>query len=119
MKIVKCAPNHFIEDGSRSHRDIVCEEVLGDVTPFVTPSNVSIFSAPPYTSVDQNLDPMPDVDWNFPVVPPPTATPPRRSVRERRSTIFDDYVIYSIECDLSDLADPINYNQAMNNRFAV
>ena len=64
MEIVECACAHFIEDGSTSHRDIVFEEVLDDVTP-VTQIDVSIFLAPPNTSVDQNPDPMPDVDEDF------------------------------------------------------
>jgi len=116
MEIVECARAHFIEDGSTSHRDIVFEEVLDDVTP-VTQIDVSIFLAPPNTSVDQNPDPMPNVDEDL-HVPPPIAAPPR-SGRESQTSITDDYVIYSIEGDLSDLADPVNYHQAMNNRFAV
>ena len=71
MEIVECARAHFIEDESRSHRDIVFEEVLDDVTSSVTPINVSIFSTPPNTSVDQNPNPMSDVDENLHVVPPP------------------------------------------------
>jgi len=108
MEIVECARAHFIEDGSTSHRDIVFEEVLDDVTP-VTQIDVSIFLAPPNTSVDQNPDPMPNVDEDL-HVPPPIAAPPR-SGRESRTPIPDDYVIYSIEGDLSDLADPVNYHK--------
>ena len=39
----------------------------------------------------------------------------RRSVRERRSAISNDYVVYSIEseCDLSLDEDPISFRQAM------
>ena len=59
----------FIEDGSRSHRDIVFKNVLDDVTPSVTPIDASIFLAPPNTCIDQNPDQMSDIDENFPVVP--------------------------------------------------
>ena len=46
------------------------EEVLDAATPSITSIDVSIFLAPPNTSVDQNPDPMSDVDENLLVVPP-------------------------------------------------
>ena len=61
---------------------------------------------------------MPNVDENLHVVPPPIIAPPRRSVRERRSVIPDDYVTYFVEGE-SDLTDPVSYHQAINNRFAI
>jgi len=117
IEIVECARAHFIEDGSISHRDIKFEEVSDDITS-VTPIDVSIFSAPSNASVDQNPDPMPNVDENLHVVPPPIIAPPRRSVRERRSVIPDDYVTYFVEGE-SDLTDPVSYHQAMNIIFVV
>jgi len=39
----------------------------------------------------------------------------RRSVRQKRIAILDDYVVYSIEheCDLSIDGDPVSVKQAM------
>jgi len=54
MEIVECGYAHFIEDGSRSHWDIVFEEAQNDVTSSATPIDVSIFSAPLNTGIDQN-----------------------------------------------------------------
>ena len=82
------------------------EEVLDAATPSVIPFDVSIFSAPPNTSVDQNPDPMSNIDENLHVVPPSIIAPPRRSIRERRSAIPDEYGTYFVEGDLSDLTNP-------------
>ena len=118
MEIVECGYAHFIEDGSRSHRDIVFEEALDDVTSSATPIDVSIFSAPLNTGIDQNPDQISDVDKNLHVIPPITAAA-RRSIREGRYAIPNDYVTYFVEGNLLDLADSVNYRQAMNNIFAV
>ena len=37
----------------------------------------------------------------------------RRSTRERRSVISDDYVLYQIESGEWDLKEPVSYSQAM------
>jgi len=66
-----------------------------------------------------NLDPISDVDENLHVVPPLITAPPRRFVRERWSAIPIDYVMYSVEGDLSDFTNLISYHQAMNSRFVV
>jgi len=78
-----------------------------------------IFLASLNTSIDQDPDPMPGIDEDLYVIFPPIAAPPRRSVRESLSSIPDDYITYLIEGDLPDIVAPINYHQAMNNRFAV
>ena len=129
-RIVESGNARFIENdqisGSGEPRKLDIQEIRVEASsPEISTEVVVpiVVSQPHNTSEQQINDPNPqnenDIDesvTNEQVVSEPQEVALRRSVRQKRPAISDDYVVYSLEseCDLSIDEDPVSFIQAMN-----
>nr|ABW74556.1 copia-like pol polyprotein [Boechera divaricarpa] len=119
MRIVETGNARFIENietsGSGKPRKVDIQEVQIKVLPPVIAPNVVV----PNVQHDIVQAPLNENNVNEPVTIQEENSEPqvnlRRSIRERRSAIPSDYVVYAIEseCDLSLDEDPISFQKAM------
>ena len=103
-------------DGGDKDRDFAFEEEYVDI-----PTAVIDIDQAPIPDIVQEVDPNQNNIQEPPVpkeqtLPPLEPTPLRRSTRERRSALLDDYIIFLQEHEFDFGAvedDPINFRQAL------
>ena len=103
-------------DGGDKDRDFVFEEEYVDI-----PTAVIDIVQAPIPDIVQEADPNQNNIQEPPVLeeqtlPPPKPTPLRRSTREMRSAVLDDYIVFLQEHEFDIGAvedDPINFRQAL------
>jgi Reverse transcriptase (RNA-dependent DNA polymerase) len=73
-----------------------------------------IYSSPSEKNDGTNINNVPNID-EVPMLP---QEPLRKSQRERKSAISDDYIVYLTEdgCDLGHVDDPVSFKQAIMSR---
>ena len=123
MRIVETGNARFLENGeisgSNEPRKIDVEEIRVDIPPLFLPQEIIV--PQPVQQVEENKQH--NGDGSLPleniaienVVEPPQPAPLRRSQRERRPAITDDYVVYLQESDfdIGIRKDPVSFSQAM------
>ena len=105
-------------DGGDKDTDFVFEEKYVDI-----PTTVIDIDQAPVLDIVQEADPNQNNIQEPPIpeeqtLPPPEPTPLRRSTRERRSEVSDDYIVFlqEHEFDIGVVEDdPINFRQALEN----
>ena len=102
MRIVETDNARFLENGeisgSNEPRKVDVEEIIVDITPLFLPQEIIV--PQPIQQVEKNEQH--NRDGSLPLeniaienaVEPPQPAPLRRSQRERRLAITDDYVVY-------------------------
>ena len=103
-------------DGGDKDRDFVFKEEYVDI-----PTAVIDIDQAPIPDIVQEADPNQNNIQEPPVLeeqtlPPPEPTPLRRSTKERRSAVPDDYIVFLQEHEFDIGAvenDPINFRQAL------
>ena len=120
--IFKIGNGRFFEDvefdGGHKDRDFVFEEEYVDIP-------IAVIDIDQFLILDiiQEADPNQNNIQEPPIpeeqtLPPPEPTPLKRSTRERRSAVPDDYIVFLQEHELDIGAmedDPINFCQALEN----
>ena len=123
MRIVETGNARFLENGeisgSNEPRKVDVEEIRVDILPLFLPQEIIV--PQPVQQVEENeqhnrvgsLPPENIAIEN--AVEPPQPAPLRRSQRERRHAITDDYVVYLQESDfdIGIRKDPVSFSQAM------
>ncbi|RYE20332.1 MAG: transposase, partial [Sphingobacteriaceae bacterium] len=129
-RIVETGNARFIENGevsgSLEPRNVEIQEVRVQV-PLPLPSSQVV--VPVHVDHDNDLQeqqindqaPFNDVVPNEPIIDEPQEVALRRSVRERRSAISDDYVVYlqESEYDLGIDNDPVSFSQAIESENSI
>ena len=123
VRIVETGNARFLENGeisgSNEPRKVDVEEIRVDIPPLFLPQEIIV--SQPVQQVEENeqhnrvgsLPPENIAIEN--AVEPPQPAPLRRSQRERRPAITDDYVVYLQESDfdIGIRKDPVSFSQAM------
>ena len=123
VRIVETGNARFLENGeisgSNEPRKVDVEEIRVDIAPLFLPQEIIV--PQPVQQVEENEQH--NRDGSLPpeniaienAVEPPQPTPLRRSQRERRHAITDDYVVYLQESDfdIGIRKDPVSFSQAM------
>ena len=123
VRIVETGNARFLENGeisgSNEPRKVDVEEIRVDIPPLFLPQEIIV--PQPVQQVEENEQH--NRDGSLPpeniaienAVEPPQPAPLRRSQRERRPTITDDYVVYLQESDfdIGIRKDPVSFSQAM------
>ena len=123
VRIVETSNARFLENGeisgSNEPRKVDVEEIRVDIPPLFLPQEIIV--PQPVQQVEENeqhnrvgsLPPENIAIEN--AVEPPQPVPLRRSQRERRPAITDDYVVYLQESDfdIGIRKDPVSFSQAM------
>ncbi|RVW32004.1 Retrovirus-related Pol polyprotein from transposon TNT 1-94 [Vitis vinifera] len=123
VRIVETGNARFLENGeisgSNEPRKVDIEEIRVDIPPPFLPQEIIV--PQPVQQVEDNEQN--NRDGSLPleniaienVVEPPQPAPLRRSQRERRPAITDDYVVYLQESDydIGIRKDPVSFSQAM------
>ncbi|RVW83183.1 Retrovirus-related Pol polyprotein from transposon TNT 1-94 [Vitis vinifera] len=123
VRIVETGNARFLENGeingSNEPRKVDIEEIRVDIPPPFLPQEIIV--PQPVQQVEDNEQH--NRDGSLPleniaienVVEPPQPAPLRRSQRERRPAITDDYVVYLQESDfdIGIRKDPVSFSQAM------
>ena len=123
VRIVETGNARFLENGkisgSNEPRKVDVEEIRVDIPPLFLPQEIIV--PQPVQQVEENeqhnrggsLPPENIAIEN--AVKPPQPAPLRRSQRERRPAIIDDYVVYLQESDfdIGIRKDPVSFSQAM------
>ena len=123
MRIVETGNARFLENGeisgSNELKKVDVEEIRVDIPSLFLPQEIIV--PQPVQQVEENEQH--NRDGSLPpeniaienVVEPPQPTPLRRSQRERRPAITDDYVVYLQESDfdIGIRKDPVSFSQAM------
>ena len=123
VRIVEIGNTRFLENdeisGSNEPRKVDVEEIRVDIPPLFLPQEIIV--PQPVQQVEENEQH--NRDGSLPpeniaienIVKPPQPTPLRRSQRERRPAITDDYVVYLQESDfdIGIRKDPVSFSQAM------
>ncbi|RVW93925.1 Retrovirus-related Pol polyprotein from transposon TNT 1-94 [Vitis vinifera] len=123
VRIVETGNARFLENGeisgSNEPRKVDIEEIRVDIPPHFLPQEIIV--PQPVQQVEDNE--RHNRDGSLPleniaienVVEPPQPAPLRRSERERRPAITDDYVVYLQESDfdIGIRKDPVSFSQAM------
>ena len=103
-------------DGGDKDRDFAFEEEYVDI-----PTAVIDIDQAPIPDIVQEADPIQNNIQGPPIpeeqtLPPPEPTPLKKSTRERRSALPDDYIVFLLEHEFDIGAmedDPINFLQAL------
>lgn len=84
-------------------------EIQSNTTPSIVVSQLNSIAENTISELINNVQVTSEIER-------PQETIVRRSKRQKKSAISDDYVVYSVEhkCDLSIENDPISFKQAMN-----
>ena len=123
VRIVETGNARFLENGeisgSNEPRKVDVEEIRVDIPPLFLPQEIIV--PQPVEQVEENEQH--NRDGSLPpeniaienVEEPPQPAPLRRSQRERRPAITNDYVVYLQESDfdIGIRKDPISFSQAM------
>ncbi|RVW62715.1 Retrovirus-related Pol polyprotein from transposon TNT 1-94 [Vitis vinifera] len=123
VRIVETGNARFLENGeisgSNEPRKVDIEEIRVDIPPPFLPQEIIV--PQPVQQVEENEQH--NRDGSLPpeniaienAVEPPQPAPLRRSQRERRPAITDDYVVYLQESDfdIGIRKDPVSFSQAM------
>ncbi|WJZ82589.1 hypothetical protein VitviT2T_002334 [Vitis vinifera] len=123
VRIVETGNARFLENGeisgSNEPRKVDIEEIRVDIPPPFLPQEIIV--PQPIQQVKENEQH--NRDSSLPpeniaienAVEPPQPAPLRRSQRERRPAIIDDYVVYLQESDfdIGIRKDPVSFSQAM------
>ncbi|RVW63029.1 Retrovirus-related Pol polyprotein from transposon TNT 1-94 [Vitis vinifera] len=123
VRIVETGNARFLENGeisgSNEPRKVDIEEIRVDIPPPFLPQEIIV--PQPVQQVEDNEQN--NRDGSLPLeniaienaVEPPQPAPLRRSQRERRPAITDDYVVYLQESDfdIGIRKDPVSFSQAM------
>ena len=123
VRIVETGNARFLENGeisgSNEPRKVDVEEIRVDIPPLFLPQEIVV--PQPVQQVEENEQhnrvgslPLENIAIENDVEPPQPA-PLRRSQRERRPAITDDYVVYLQESDfdIGIRKDPVSFSQAM------
>ena len=123
VRIVETGNARFLENGeisgSNEPRKVDVEEIRVHIPPLFLPQELIV--PQPVPQVEENEQH--NRDGSLPpeniaienAIEPPQPAPLRRSQRERRPTITDDYVVYLQESDfdIGIRKDPVSFSQAM------
>ena len=123
VRIVETCNARFLENGeisgSNEPRKVDVEEIRVDIPPLFLPQEIIV--PQPVQQVEENEQH--NRDGSLPpeniaienAVEPPQPAPLRRSQRERRPAITDDYVVYlqGSDFDIGIRKDPVSFSQAM------
>jgi hypothetical protein len=127
-KIVETGNARFLENceisGSDKPQNVVIQEVRVQVPlPITFKENVVPTVVQPFDNVEQVIDQSlhDEIITNEPIIEESQGIALRRSQRERRSVISDDYVVYLQESDfdIGTSKDPVSFSQAIEGNNTV
>jgi transposase InsO family protein len=127
-KIVETGNARFLENGEISGSDkpqnVVIQEVRVQVPlPITSKENVVPTVVQSFDNVEQVIDQSlhDEIITNEPIIEESQEIALRRSQRERRSAISDDYVVYLQESDfdIGTSKDPVSFSQAIEGNNSV